>query len=337
VDDRTRGRPDGPVSLADLASEAGVSISTVSRVVNGQIHRASPKTVARIQSLVRELGYRPNHAGRSLRRGDSRIVAMLAPNIDNPAMAAIAASTEAALREAGFVMILCDTHDRADLQDEYLQAMRAQVAHGYVMVNCVGSRELASAVQRGEPVVFVGRRSPYGSGAHVGIDNRKAGADLADHLLDMRVESIAQLRPAVLSNSIADRVEGFIDRLVARGIPRRSVRTAQGDGASHLDFGYAAARSLVARSGWPQAMMCPSDLMAYGAYRLACEQGIVIPGACRVVGIDENALNAWIAPWLTSVRIPYRDYGASVLRQLQDLWGGSAPQQVLLSHELVVR
>ncbi|WP_293867541.1 LacI family DNA-binding transcriptional regulator [uncultured Alsobacter sp.] len=337
VDDKVRGRPDAPVSLADLANEAGVSISTVSRIVNGQIHRASPKTVARIQTLVKELGYRTNHAGRSLRRGDSRLVAMLAPNIDNPAMAAIAASTEAALRKAGYVMILCDTHDRADLQDEYLQAMRAQVAHGYVMVSSVRSPELSAAVERGDPMVFVGRRSPYGPAAYVGIDNRQAGADAADHLLALGLDRPAVLRPAVLSNSIADRVEGFLDRLAERGVPRKAIRIARGDGASHLDFGYDAAKALVAKGGWPAAIMCPSDLMAYGAYRLAHEQGIDVPGACRIVGIDENALNAWIAPWLTSIRIPYKDYGASVVEQLQALWAGQAPPERLLPHELVVR
>lgn len=337
MDDNAKGRADGPVSLADLASEAGVSISTVSRVVNGQIHRASPRTVARIQSLVKELGYRPNHAGRSLRRGDSRIVAMLAPNIDNPAMAAIAASTEDALRQAGFVMILCDTHDRADLQDEYLQAMRAQVAHGYVMVNSLRSRELASAAQRNEPIVFVGRRSPFGPAAHVDIDNRKAGADLADHMLGSGIERAAQLRPAAMSNTITDRVEGFVDRLVERGVPRAGIRIASGLGANHLEFGYMAARNLIAEGGWPAAIMCPSDLMAYGAYRLACEQGVAVPSGCRLAGIDDNAINAWIAPWLTSVRIPYRDYGRSVLHQLRELWGGGTPQELLLDHELVVR
>lgn len=337
MDGKVRARLDPPVSLADLASEAGVSISTVSRIVNGQIHRASPKTVARIQALVKELGYRPNHAGRSLRRGDSRIVAMLAPNMANPAMAAIAASTEAALRKAGYVMILCDTHDRADLQDEYLQAMRAQVAHGYVIVSSVRSPELSAAVERGDPLVFVGRRSPYGPSAYVGIDNRKAGADVADHLLGLGFDRPAVLRPAVLSNSIADRVEGFLGRLLERGIPLNAIRIAQGGGSSHLDIGHAAAQALVEKGGWPEAIMCPSDLMAYGAYRLAHEQGIAVPAACQLVGIDENALNAWIAPWLTSIRIPYKDYGESVVQQLQALWAGGAPPELLLPHELVAR
>ena len=133
------GRNDGRVSLATVAARAGVSVSTVSRIVNGETRRASAETAERVLGLVEELGYRPDPVGQALRRRRSHIVAMLAPNLDNPAMAAIAASTEAALRRAGYVTILRDTHDRADLQDEYLAAMRSQLVQGYVLVSAVRS------------------------------------------------------------------------------------------------------------------------------------------------------------------------------------------------------
>ena len=77
--------------------------------------------------------------------------------------------------------------------------------------------------------------------------------------------------------------------------------------------------------------------MAYGAYRLALEKGIPIPQECRIVGVDDNTLNAWIAPWLTSIRIPYLDFGAKVVEQLQALWGGEQPSEQLLPHALIVR
>lgn len=326
-----------PASLAEVAKAAGVSISTVSRIVNGETRRASTETVERVKAVVADLGYRANVAGRSLRSGDSRIVAMLAPNIDNPAMAAIASSTEAALRRAGYVMILCDTHDRPDLQDEYLRAMRAQAAQGYVMVSSVRSRELEAAVARGEPIVFVSRRSPYGDPAYVGVDNLQAGRDAANLLLSRGVERPAALRPEIMSNTIADRLEGFREALIGSGVAARDISIAAGAGASHLDFGYAAARALTSERGWPQGLMCPSDLMAYGAYRLATEQGVAIPATCRLVGVDDNPLNEWIAPWLSSIRIPYRDFGEPVLNALTALWSGGPAAEILLPHEPVAR
>jgi LacI family transcriptional regulator len=347
--DRTRGcgeqggmnkqRPIGQeaVSLATVAAQAGVSVATVSRIVNGETGRASAETVERVQKLVAALGYRPNHVGRTLRRRESRVVAMLSPNLDNPAMAAIAASVETALRSAGYVMILCDTHDRADLQDEYLHVMRSQVVQGYIVVNPVRSEALSASVARGDPVVFVGRRNPDGGGAFVGIDNRHAGGDAADHLWARGIRKLAVIHPTQGSSATRDRVGGFITRLGELGLSDERIRQAEAPGLSHLEVGYSAAQRLVDGKSWPEGLFCPSDLMAYGAYRLALETGARIPEDCRIVGVDDNKLNAWIAPWLTSVHIPYADFGAKVVDQLQALWAGEQPSEQLLPHTLIVR
>ena len=326
--------PSRQVSLAVVAAETGVSVATVSRIVNGETGRASAQTVERVRAAVAALGYRPNHVGRALRRNQSRLIAMLAPNLDNPAMAAIAVSTEAALRAAGYVMILCDTHDRADLQDEYLQAMRSQLVQGYVMVSAVRSAALREAIARGDPIVYVSRRNPEGGGAYVGIDNRAAGAAAADHYLAHGIAEPAVIHPSQGSSSTGERVEGFLDRLALRGVSRERIRQASAPGLSHLQVGYDAARALVAAGGWPTGLLCVSDMMAYGAYRLAGEHGVAIPEACRILGIDANPLNAWIAPWLTSVHIPYRDFGGCVVRQLEALWGGAPAGDLLLPHSL---
>lgn len=326
-----------PVSLATVAAHAGVSIATVSRIVNGETRRASAETVERVQKVVAALGYQPNYVGRTLRRRESRIVAMLSPNLDNPAMAAIAASVETALRSAGYVMILCDTHDRAELQDEYLQAMRSQVVQGYVVVNAVRSEALSVSVARGDPIVFVGRRNPDGGGSFVGIDNRRAGADAADHLWAQGIRNFAAIYPTQGSSVSHDRVGGFITRLAKLGLPQKAIRRAEAPGLTHMEVGYAAAQRLVNGQPWPQGLFCPSDLMAYGAYRLATETGVRIPEECRIVGVDDNKLNTWIAPWLTSVHIPYADFGAKVLDQLQALWAGEKPSEQLLPHTLIVR
>ncbi|MBL8587106.1 MAG: LacI family DNA-binding transcriptional regulator [Methylobacteriaceae bacterium] len=334
INRRARARPP---SLADIAAAAGVSAATVSRIVNGELGRAAPETVERVQRIVVERGYRPNHAGRSLRRRESQIVAMLAPNLDNPAMAAIAASTEAALRDAGHVMILCDTHDRPALQDEYLEAMRAQLARGYVLVSATASPGLRAAMARDEPLVFVNRRNMLGAGAFVGIDNRKAGAEAADHFARLGIDDLAVLHPTLMTMTVADRVEGFLERCAALGIEGARVRRASGEGATHLDIGYQAIRALAAAGGWPKGVFCPSDLIAYAVYRLATEQGLSIPDDCCVVGVDDNQFNAWIAPWLTSIAIPYPRFGAAVVEQLTARWAGAPARDLILPHELIVR
>ena len=332
-------KPSQPVSLAMIAAEAGVSVSTVSRIVNGQLHRANRETVERVQALVEKTGYRPNSVGRALRRGESRIVAMLAPNLDNPAMGAIASSTESALRAAGYVMILCDTHDQPDLQDDYLEAMRAQSVQGYILVSSVASAGLARFLARGEPAVLVGRRQNHAGRQipFVGIDNRQAGADAADFLLDAGIARPALLHAALTSSAIEDRVEGFLARLEARGLARDDIPSATADGHRHLEIGYHAMLALTAEHGWPRGLLCVSDQMAYGATAFAREQGIGVPQECLIVGVDDNPINPWLAPWLSSVHIPYEEYGPAIVAQLQALWGGEKPADRLLPHRLIDR
>lgn len=330
-------------SLASIAAEAGVSVSTVSRIVNGQLDRANRETVERVQALIESSGYRPNSVGQALRKRESRVVAMLAPNLDNPAMGAIATSTEAALRAAGYVMILCDTHDEPDLQDEYLDAMRAQFVQGYVLVSTVASPGLAAFLARGEPAVLVGRRQPgtlqpgHPQAPFVGIDNAAAGADAADFLLESGIAEPALLHAKLTSTAVADRVAGFLNRLAERGVEPALVRRATASSLQHLELGYQAAKALVADGGWPKGLLCVSDLMAYGAYRLASETGVAIPQDCLIVGVDDSPLNRWIAPWLSSVHIPYESFGAAIVGQLQALWGGDTPADRLLPHQLVNR
>ena len=324
----------GPVSLGEVATKAGVSISTVSRIVNGETRRASPETLARVQAAIKAVGYHPNQLGRALRNRESRLVAMLAANLDNPVMATIAASTEAALREAGYTMILCDTHDRPDLQDDYLNAMRSQVVQGYVMVATQPSPGLQDFVARGAPMVFVSRRSPYGDCAFVGPDNLAAGAAAADYLLDRGIAAPAVVFPSRGSSTTRERVKGFCDRAVAWGLAPGDIRQVEAPGISHLDIGYAAAAHFAAH-GWPRGAMCISDQVAYGVHRLARESGIHVPRDCELVGIDGNPINTWLAPWLTSVEIPHRDFGPRVVDLMVRLWGGEPPREHLMPHRMV--
>lgn len=325
----------GPVSLATIAAATDVSISTVSRIVNGQTHRASPETVARVRQAVEALGYKPNQIGRALKQGRSRVVAMLTANLNNPVMAMIASATEAALRDIGHVMTLCDTHDREDLQDEYLQAMRSQSVGGYILVTSIKSPGLAEFVARGEPVVFACRPNPYAAdpdapGAFVGIDNEAAGAAAADRLWARGCRSPAVIGPREGSVVTLEREAGFCRRMTELGIPPDRLARAHAPGLSHLEIGYAATGALFADGSGPDGILCVSDQIAYGVYRFAMERGIRIPDDCPVISIDGSDLNGWIAPWLDSIHVPYAEFGRHIVGQLQAIWRGETPEAAIL-------
>lgn len=321
--------PDRFVSIAAVAARAGVSAATVSRVVNGVAGRYSEATADKVRRAVDDLGYRASSAGRTLRRGESRLVAVLAANLANPAMAAMAASAEGALREAGYVMALCDTHDDPALQDEYLAEVEAQRASAVVLLAAVASPGLAARRSAGERIVFVNRGDPEGRAcATVGIDNFAAGREVAVHLHGKGVRSVGVLHGPLASSATADRLRGFVDAWP--GLPPL-VRNGAGD---HLALGYEGARGLLADGVPLDGLCCLSDLIAYGAARALEEAGRRIPAEVRIVGFDDAPLNDWLARWLTSVHVPYRAFGPAIVAALQRRAGGEADVTIVLPHHI---
>lgn len=326
-------------SIGDVAKRAGVSIATVSRVVNGIANKASAETVERVRTAIAAVGYRPTGAGQALRKGRSRLVAVLAANLANPAMTAIAASIETSLREVGLAMVLCDTHDRPDLQDEYLMEMRAQAVRAIVMLGAVESDQLSAALAGEAPVLFVNRRCPGGlSAPFVGIDNFAAGAAVADFLKTRRPNGrVAVIHGPLTSSATADRIMAFCrsfedatGRLAARDI-------VTGPGLDHLEIGHSAMTSLLARGALPTSIFCSSDLIAFGAYRCLRAAGRAVPRDVLLVGFDDSPLNDWVAPWLSSVRVPYRDFGTTIVSALERIWRHETPTIDLLGFELIER
>lgn len=340
MDRPTRPRADGAASLTDVAAHAGVSIATASRVINGIANKASAATAARVHHAVAALGYRPVSVGRALRHGQSRLVALLAANLANPTMAAIAASAEAALRAEGLVMVLCDTHERPEIQDEYLLEMRAQFARAIVLLGAVASPQLAAMQAAGEPLLFVNRRSPHNpTHPAIGIDNTQAGRDVADFFLQRNIPVAGAILGSPHSSATADRLRSFRARLAAAGqkLPAAAVVSDATD-LDHMAIGYRAVDMLLARTpARPRGIFCLSDLIAYGAHRRLAERGIAVPDAACLVGFDDNPLNDWIAPWLSSVRVPYAAFGDAVVRVLHGMARGEPLSDQVLPHRLVVR
>lgn len=318
----------GTVSIAEVAARAGVSIATVSRVLNGVASKFSPATRQTVMQAVSALGYRPTVAGRSLRSGQSRLVAVLASNLGNPSMAAIAAAAEVALRKAGYVMVLCDTNDQPDLQDEYLLEMGSHYARGLVLLGAVDSPQLGRLAQRSGHMVFVNRRSPVplSDARYVGIDNMAAVKTVAQWMTGHCSGRLAMIHGDMRSSATRERVDGFLlaCRELGQPLARSYVRTSSG--LSHLDMGLAGMKALMALKQPPSAVFCTSDLIAYGAHRYLRERHPALLERVTLVGFDHSPLNSWIAPWLNGVRVPYGEYGDAIVQALQS----EKPQDILL-------
>jgi LacI family transcriptional regulator len=338
-----RQRPHGNVSrvaISEVARRAGVSIATVSRVVNGITNKTSPSTIARVKAAIEELGYRPSQAGSALRSGRSRLIALLIPDTTNAYNGAVAASVETAMRGGGHVMIVCNTGEDPDLQDDYLLEMRSHLVSGLVLFTAVPSPVLKRFVQEGEPVVFVNRRSPVGIEApFVGIDDHRAGREVAEHFLHRGYRPIGILHGPLYSSATADRFHGFREGLAEKGVLVADEHV-RGLDTSELSECYRVASELLAVRPRPRAIFCTNDMRAFGAYRRCLELGLSVPDDVALFGFDDNPLNEYIAPWLNTVRLPYALVGAAVRSCFEQIWSAGSsepPPQIILPYELVLR
>jgi LacI family transcriptional regulator len=332
-DYQTLGKGPKPATITSVAKQAGVSVATVSRIMNGIVNKSSLVTQQRVRAAVEELGYRPVTHGQSLRRGESRVVSVHAVNLANPTMAAIAASAESALRAAGYTMLLCDTHDQPDLQDMTLLDMRAHLVRGYVLLGMIDSVQLTNFQNHGEALIYVNRRQ-YGptSTPHdfVGIDNKAAGAAVARYFKQRGLHLCGLIHGALHSPATSDRVEGYSGILLDIGQPLKPQHIFAGQGLNHLKIGYDGITHLLEQGALPDALFCSSDLIAYGAHRRLSELGIQVPRDTVLMGFDDNPLNDWIAPWLNSVSVPYPKFGQSIVKGLEAIWNkGDRSAQIL--------
>lgn len=326
-------------SIATVAERAGVSIATVSRVINGVSNKMSESTLLRVQDAIAELNYRPMRAGTTLRTKQTRLVALLIPDTSNAFYGAIASSVERALSEERLTMILCNTNEDPDAQDEYLWEMRAHMVRGIALFGAVASPALEEFVADGYPIVFVNRKPPPGlAGPFVGIDNRRAGQDVAEHFLERGYTSCGVVHGPLSSSASAERYEGFLDTLAAAELTLGPEACAAGD--LTLEAGYRGAETLLAAQPRLRAIFCGNDLMAYGAYRLCCERGLRVPEDVALFGFDDNPMNEWVARWLSTVRVPYGSFGPAVRNLFDRLWSDEPVDrqpQIILPHELVLR
>ncbi len=192
------------MTIADVAMRCGVSKSTVSRVLNGMLDRASDKTIAKIRQAAADRGYRPQLAGRSLRTQKTRLVGVLVPDISNGYYAAYARSIEVTLRSNGYSMILANTEEQPSQQDENLAEMRALMVCGLVMLGVVESPTLRVLVDSGFPVVQVNRSLKFARPCpFIGIDNYAAGREIAQRFIDRGYCTVAAITGPTSSSAVA--------------------------------------------------------------------------------------------------------------------------------------
>jgi LacI family transcriptional regulator len=300
--------------------------------------RFSHLTAQRVLSAARQLGYHRSEIGRSLRTTKSRIVAFIVPDVSNDFCADVAVSLQAALRHRGLAMMLCNSGEDPEVQDEHLAEMKAFRVTAVVMLGAIDTPGLRIAVRDSTPFVFVNRRPPKElRGQFVGIDNHAAGREVAEYFLENNYTECAIIHGLPQYGASAERAEGFIARLQEAGIDIPSTKRVEA--RLTIQDGYEHGKRFLAHSAKPRAVFCGNDQVAYGVYRACVEQSLRVHQDLAIFGFDDSHVNSWLAPWLNTVHVPAASFGTAVTELLSGASEGRSctQKEILLPFELKIR
>ncbi|NYI03511.1 LacI family DNA-binding transcriptional regulator [Allostreptomyces psammosilenae] len=325
-----RGRP--PV-IADVAREAGVSVPTVSRVLNGTAP-VSPEKRARVLTAVRTLGYRPNGAARALVRGKHSMIALFAGNTTRHGYAATIQGVEEAARQAGYTVVISvvESPDQVTVDSALDLILSHPVAGAVVLEYDPPGESTLRAMPASLPVVAAAASySVDRSIPHTYMDDRTAAEHATRYLLDLGHETVHHLA-IPRSTPWTGRTAGWRDALEKAGRAVPEVLEADWTARS----GYRIGLELAARTD-VTAVLCGNDEVAMGLMRALTERGRRIPEDVSVVGFDDHPLSELWSPSLTTVRQDFVELGWQTFGLLATAMGGGRPQSLSVSPELVVR
>ncbi len=328
----TRGR----VTIADVAREAGVSVQTVSRVLNGK-GEVSSRTRERVRATIAQLGYRPNSVARSLVTRRTTTLGLVVPDIANPFFPEVARGVEDVAHAAGYHVFLCNTNEQVEREEQALISLIEKRVDGIILCSArLPEEQLAPLLPEFPAAVLINRRLSHLSIDTVLVEDEAAVSHLVYLLRQRGYRRFAFLAGPPASYSAQARRRGFLRALTEAGEEAQLVDLL--DCAPSIQGGLEATQSLLRRSDPPEAIVCYNDLIALGALAACQAAGLSVPSDIAVTGFDDIPIARLVSPPLTTIRVPKRTLGELATQMLlEQLSGRQEPRQITLHPELVRR
>lgn len=328
------------LTLEEIARLAGVSRSTVSRVVNNHTS-VRPVVRERVRQVINETGYLPNPAARSLARRRSGIIGLVVPRaiqflFTDPYYPRLIQGISQACNTNDFILSLFLFHTEDDEQKIATRVLRNQLVEGIIVSALPIGDPLVAWLQAHElPFVMVGRPSNPSEFSFVDVDNVAGAYSAASHLIRTGYRRLATITCPLNTMVGQHRRQGYVNALNDRGLPVDQSLIAEGDFTEQ--GGYLSMHRLIPHH--PEAVFVGSDTMALGALRALRQAGLAVPKDIAVVGYDDLPSSAISEPPLTTVRQPIRRLGAQAVENLLDILnnGPNPPRHVVTGTELIIR
>jgi DNA-binding LacI/PurR family transcriptional regulator len=326
-------------TIKDVARAAGVSIGTVSAVLNGST-TIKEENRKKIFAAVEKLNYKPNMAARTLKTGTSKSIGLLIPDITNPFYPELARGVEDAARKEGVMVFLCNNDRAIEKEREYVSALVAKNVDGIIMVKPQIPEDELKTLAGSCHLVLVdpSSRDSYEKYDVIKVADRSGARAAMDLLIGFGHERIAYISGRMESISAIERFDAYKQALDANKIKLNQ------DYIRHTDYdwlsGYSAAFDLLRMPDRPTAVFAANDMIAFGVMKALRERNIGIPKDISVIGFDDIDQASCCAPPLTTVRQPKYEIGVKSVSLLFDRikgLAGSEPVRFEFETELIVR
>jgi LacI family transcriptional regulator len=332
-----RLRPRRP-TIHDVAREAGVSVATISRVLNRR-PGVAPETRKRVLRVIRDQGFSSSRTARALSGGRTGLVGVTLPKIESSYFGILADGVADALYDHDMRAVLCPTRHERDREVGLLERLMHGLTDGAVLIlPSESSDELLALQEGGYPFVVLDPKTPVAPGiACVSAANAPGAAAATKHLLELGHRRIGALTGPAGWCATEERLAGYRGALAGAGLLADPALEAEAD--FEVAGGRAAAERLLALPDPPTAVLAFNDNMAVGAFEAARARGLRLPGDLSVVGFDDAEHAALVTPALTTVRQPLREMARMSVDLLDRLLAG-APLEALrveLATRLVLR
>lgn len=320
-------------TIKDVAARAGVSIATVSRVLNQQ-GGSRPLVEKAVRSAARELGFRPNAIGRRLKTARTRTIGVLVPSLQNPIFAETVQGLQWTAEAAGYSLLLTASSYDPLKEARAIELLLANRVEGLVLtVADEAASPMVDLLERERvPFVLVFNPPLRPGVSTVTVDNEAAARELVEHLIGLGHRRIAMIVGTFrASDRSALRRAGFEGALRRHGLKPGAVVEV---GFDSLDL-TGPCRSLLSGRWPPSALFCSTDMLAMAAIRALKKLGLSVPGDVSVAGFDGISVGEWMTPQLTTAVQPAEDMGAEAFaRLLGQIERDEAPRHVTLEHRL---
>jgi DNA-binding LacI/PurR family transcriptional regulator len=324
-------------TIYDVAEKAGVSISTVSRVINNT-GRISEKTKKKVQEIMETLRYQPSVVASALTGKRTSTIGLVIPDVANPFFSEIARRVEDRGRELGFNLLMCNTDNNPDTEEMYLSLLKQKSVDGIIIgTTTKNSSVLKDLLQENFPLALIAQDIPELTINVVSVDDFLGGYQATSHLVSLGHKKIAMILGNLSRTSDKYRLQAYRQVLEDNELEYDEKLVIHTDYS--IEDGKRAALEILELPQRPTAIFACFDSLAVGVYQAAKELGLNIPNDLSVVGFDNTILATIVDPPLTTIAQPMDEMGRQVMDLIvREIEGEkNMKQRVTLPPELIIR